>query len=275
MEPAPPELASDYESAAHYRIPWERIVPFLALAALLVPPSWLIARIFPNYQPWLTKPFHQLVCWALGITVVPHGRRARGTVLYLANHVSWADVPALGVFLRARFVAKADLADDGLMRFLAEQQRTLFIERERPQEARRQSDAITAALRSGDSVIMFPEATTSDARRPLPFKSALLEGVAESRLPGVKIQPVSIAYTRVRSMPSFRGRWPQLAWIGDYGIWESAVQFLRLRAVRIDIVFHDPLDPQIFDGRKALTAKVHQIVSRGYRQAMRDYVRPA
>nr|WP_255536412.1 lysophospholipid acyltransferase family protein [Pacificimonas pallii] len=247
----------------------------LLIAALLVPFAWIMRKILPDRQPWLTKPFHRLVCWACGITVKSHGRRARGTVLYLANHISWADIPTLGCLIRARFVAKSEMSDDPFLDFFCDLQRTIYVERGDRRSAVRQAGEITAALRSGDSLILFPEGTTSDLRRPLPFKSSLLVGLAESGLRDVRIQPVSIAYTRVRSMPVFRGRFPQVAWLGHFGIADSVRQFLRLRAVRVDVTFHESLDPEAFEDRKHLTRAVADEIARGYRQAMRDYVRPA
>ena len=264
-----------YDSEAHHRIPWERIAPFLFIALLLVPANWLIRKLFPQHQPWLPKAFHRLICWACGITVKTHGRRARGTVLYLPNHISWADIPALGCLMRARFVAKEEIGESRMMRFFCEQQRTLFVKRESRRDAARQASELSAALHAGDSVVVFAEGTTGDLRRPLPFKSSLLSGLTEGQLEHVRIQPVSIAYTRVRSMPVVRGRFPQIAWLGHFAIEDSVKQFLRLRAVRVDIIFHEPLDPAAFEDRKQLTRAVSATVARGYRRAMRDYIKPA
>ncbi|MGB3722836.1 MAG: lysophospholipid acyltransferase family protein [Pacificimonas sp.] len=250
-------------------------MPLALLAMLLVPPNWVIRKLFPDRQPWLPKPFHRLMCWACGVTVKAHGRRATGTVLYVANHVSWVDIMALGSLLRARFVAKSELGEGGALGFFCDQQRTIYIDRGKARDAGAQANILVDALRAGDSLILFPEGTTSDGRRPLPFKSSLLNGLTDGTLERVRVQPVSVAFTRVRSMPAFRGRFPQLAWVGDYDIGESVMQILRLRSVRMDIVFHEPLAPEDFGNRKTLTAELQRIVDGGYRQAMHDYVRPA
>ncbi|MGB7404290.1 MAG: lysophospholipid acyltransferase family protein [Pacificimonas sp.] len=204
-----------------------------------------------------------------------HGRRARGTTLYLSNHVSWADIPALGSLIRGRFIAKGEMSASPVLAFFCDIQRTIFVNRGSRSDSKRQSDELTAALSEGASVIIFPEGTTGDLRRPLPFKSSLLAGLTEARLEGVKVQPVSIAYTRIRSMPTFRGRFPQISWMGDFGIGEAVMQTLRLRALRVDVTFHEPLDPGAFEDRKGLTKAAYETVARGYREAMRDYVRPA
>ncbi len=250
-------------------------MPLVLLAMLLVPFNMAVRIIMPRHQPSLPRLFHKLICWACGVTVKSHGRRAHGTVLYVANHVSWADIIALGSLVRARFVAKDDLADSPVLRFFCNQQRTMYVSRGNVRDAGAQAHGIADALRAGDSLILFPEGTTSDGRRPLPFKSSLFEGLTGGTLRDVKVQPVSIAFTRVRSMPAFRGRYPQLAWVGEFGIGESVMQILRLRSVRMDIIFHDTLDPEDYTDRKVLTADVQRIVDGGYRRAMRDYVQPA
>ena len=71
---------------------------------------------------------------------------------------------------------------------------TMFIDR-RPAEAKRQEAELFARLSRGDRMALFPEGTSTDGARVLPFKSALF-GVffAPEMGAGVAIQPVSIAY---------------------------------------------------------------------------------
>ncbi|EMD82795.1 1-acyl-sn-glycerol-3-phosphate acyltransferase [Pacificimonas flava] len=241
---------------------------------MLVPFNMLALRLRPDHQPRIPMRFHALMCHAAGINVHVHGRPATGTTLYVVNHLSWADILVLGRLLRARFLAKSELGDSSALAFFCAQQRTLFVDRRDSRGVRDQENLLTRTLEAGDAIVIFPESTTGDGRKQHSFKTPLFAGITDGSLRGVAVQPVSLAYTRVRSMPAQRSRWPYLCWMGDYGIGESVLAFLRLRAVRADVVFHEPVDPVNFAGRKALAAHCERAVHRGYRAAMRQYVQP-
>lgn len=80
--------------------------------------------------------------------------------IFIANHVSWYDVPALGSFLpRAKFVAKAELFKipvlGGAMRSVG----MVPIERQNRKAAFGAYDEASKRIREGNSVIVFPEGT--------------------------------------------------------------------------------------------------------------------
>ena len=72
-------------------------------------------------------------------------------------------------------------------------------------------------------LILFPEGTSNDGNRVLPFKSALFAALQTSA--DLPIQPVSIGYTRLDGMPLGRALRPFVAWYGDMEmvphLWEA------------------------------------------------------
>src|SRR5208282_2325710 len=82
-----------------------------------------------------------------------------------------------------------------------------------------QRDAICERLVAGDALILFPEGTSGDGNRPLPFKTALF-GAAEKRgnVRPVVVQPVSLAYTRLDGIPIGRSFRPFFSWYGAMGL---------------------------------------------------------
>ena len=104
-----------------------------------------------------------------------------GPVLYTANHVSYLDIVVLGGLLDAVFVAKAEVVRWPVIGPLAKLQRTIFIERTATR-ASVENTELRHRLAMGESVIIFPEGTSSDGRRVLPFKSALFDIAKPRRL---------------------------------------------------------------------------------------------
>ena len=240
----------------------------LTTVSLLVPAELLLRTFSGGTRAFLPVLFHRGLARSLGIRITVHGTPARKRgVLYVANHLSWADVPVLGARIRAAFVAKSEVSGWGAVGWLATLARTVYIERSRRSSASEQRDSISERLVRGESLILFPEGTNSDGVETLPFKTALF-AVAQG-LPDLLIQPITIAYTRVNGIPVTRERLPDLAWIGETELMPHALAFMSLGRVRAEILFHPPVRATDFADRKALAKYCETVVSDGYRKLMR------
>jgi 1-acyl-sn-glycerol-3-phosphate acyltransferase len=196
----------------------------------------------------------------------PGGRPGGRSVVYVSNHSSWIDVPVVGGVLNGCFVAKHDVAGWPIVGIIAKLGRTVFVSRSRASTGK-ERDAMRAVLKAGDNLILFPEGTSSDGSRVLPFRTSFFalaecrEGESLADLP--LIQPVSVVYDRLGGLPAGRASRPVFAWYGDMDI---ASHFLRLTqhiGLRATVVLHTPLDPARFADRKALSQAVWQIVADG------------
>ena len=99
---------------------------------------------------------------------------------------------------------------------------------------------MTARLEAGDNLILFPEGTSNDGNRVLPFKSAFF-GIAENPGQGQAagtVQPVSIAYTRLNGIPMGRPYRPFYAWYGDMELASHLWNVAGLGNATIAIQFH-------------------------------------
>ncbi len=238
------------------------------LPAMLVQAACLLA-------PGRAKVEFARIYWAvftrlIGIEVRVIGQRAAGSdgrpIMFVSNHSSWIDVPVLGGVLDGCFVAKGDVATWPIIGLIARLGRTVFVSRSRASTLR-ERDAMQATLRAGDKLILFPEGTSSDGSRVLPFRSsffALAEvnpGEDLSTIP--LIQPVSVVYDRLGGLPAGRASRPVFAWYGDMNI---ASHFWRLTqhiGLRATVLLHAPLDPARYADRKALSQAVWQICADG------------
>jgi 1-acyl-sn-glycerol-3-phosphate acyltransferase len=219
---------------------------------------------------WFAQLYWAVFTRLLGIHVRVIGERASSAggrpVVFVSNHSSWVDVPVVGGVLDGRFVAKGEVAGWPLIGLIARLGRTVFVTRQR-RGTLRERDAMQAVLDQGDNLILFPEGTSSDGSRVLPFRSAFFAlaearpGADPSRLP--LIQPVSVVYDRLDGLPAGRASRPVFAWYGDMDI---ATHFWRLTqhvGLRATVLLHAPLDPACCADRKALSHAVWQTVADG------------
>jgi 1-acyl-sn-glycerol-3-phosphate acyltransferase len=130
---------------------------------------------------------------AMGVTLRAQGQLGPGAKMLVANHVSWLDVMVLHALCpQARFVAKSEVRYWPLIGRLVAGAQTFFVERTRPQQARQTVAAITAALRTGATVVVFPEGTTTNGHSVLPFRSSLLQA---ARVGATVVRPVALRYS--------------------------------------------------------------------------------
>jgi 1-acyl-sn-glycerol-3-phosphate acyltransferase len=188
-----------------------------------------------------------------GLRVRTEGEPRSGA-LFLANHLSWLDVLALAGTSRAIFVAHSGLAGHGALKWLCEQNDTVFITRDRRGSVTMQIEQIQAAL--GDRPLtIFPEATTGDGFTLLPFRSSLLSAV-EPFAEHLPIQPVALDYRDAAG----------IAWFGEEpGL--ANIRRILARSERIELVirFLEPLSGEALANRKAMTAAAQDAIARALR----------
>jgi 1-acyl-sn-glycerol-3-phosphate acyltransferase len=181
-------------------------------------------------------------------------------VVFISNHSSWLDVPVLGGSLDACFVSKNEVGRWPLVGTVARLGRTVFISRQR-HATRRERDLMRERLAAGDNLVLFPEGTTSDGSRVMPFRSAFF-AIAEGEDPPL-IQPVSVVYDRLGGLPTGRASRPVFAWYGDMDMASHFWRFAQHRGLRVSVLLHPPVDPARFASRKALSHAVWQAVADG------------
>jgi 1-acyl-sn-glycerol-3-phosphate acyltransferase len=183
-----------------------------------------------------------------GLRVTVHGRPASARpVLFIGNHCSWLDIVVFGAHVPGCFVAKGAIASWPVISLIARLGRTIFVSRERASVGREQNQ-LSRRLASGDNVILFPEGTTSDGTRVLPFSSTFLVLAADASRPAV--QPTTLVYDGIDGLPVQRRDRPGISWYGDMVLAPHALIVLRRRRLHATLVFDEAMTPTI--GRKAL-----------------------
>jgi len=241
--------------------------------AVALPYAALMGARLPHR--WLARVYWRSVTRIIGLRVrLVRGRFTRARpLLILSNHTSYLDIVVLGALADAGFVAKSEVGTWPGFGLLARLGRTVFVERKRASTGKGRDD-IARRLTEGEPLVLFPEGTSNDGNRVLPFKSALL-AVAEPRRrvaaapdavaagPPLCIQPVSLAYTRLDGLPIGYGWRPFYAWYGDMDLAPHLWTVLGLGTVTAEVIVHDPVDPAAYPSRKALAQKCHALVASG------------
>ena len=207
------------------------------------------------------KIFFKGLVKIFGIKVNIKGRKSKKNVLFVSNHISYLDIFVLGSSVDGLFVAKSEIDSWPFINKMCALGRTIFVNRNDIIKVKGQMNRITSTLKSGYSVILFPEGTSSDGSKVLPFKTSLL-GVIEDKNPQeFYLQPISISYSKLDGIPleiKFR---PFFAWFGNMDLVSHAWKFLGLGFSEVNVNFHEPKKFSHFKDRKHAAKYCHDVIS--------------
>jgi len=184
----------------------------------------------------------------------------------VANHTSWTDIFVLHSAAHIHFVSKSEVAGWPVIGWLARITGTLFIER-KPLAAKKQEAQLAARISGGDKLCVFPEATSSDGLRVLPFKSTLFSVFHTEALKElVWVQPVTVTYYPPKGKDKrFYGWWGDM----EFGAHAKVILGLSTGG-RVRVTFHEPLRAADYANRKALANAADARVRDGLRKTLGD-----
>ncbi|MDT8855126.1 lysophospholipid acyltransferase family protein [Paracoccaceae bacterium Fryx2] len=206
--------------------------------------------------PWITQAVCRAALVILGLRFTVRGRPMAEKGAVVANHGSWLDIFVLNACQRIYFVSKSEVAAWPGIGWLARATGTVFITR-KGNEAKAQQRLFEDRLRSGHRILFFPEGTSTDALRVLPFKSTLFAAFFTHGLERVlHLQPVTVTYRAPDGEdPRFYGWWGKMDYAGH---------LLKVLAARrqgsVEVTFHPPVPVDAFFDRKSLSAHCERVI---------------
>lgn len=184
------------------------------------------------------------LCAILNLRIVTRGRINPGATLFVANHISWLDIPCLLAHVDARFVAKREVSSWPAIGSMATQVGTLFLDRGKGNAAAITADRMTWSLQQQRNVIVFPESTTTDGRGVEHFYARLYQAAIRTHRP---VQAVAIAY------PHRDGVHPRAPFVGDDNLLRHVWALLAEDTVHATLTFCPPLAATV--SRRALAER--------------------
>ncbi len=225
--------------------------------------------LFGLHRP-MTPYITQFVCRnafrIMGMGFSAKGQQMREPGAVVANHSSWLDIFSLNAAKRVYFVSKSEVANWPGIGALARATGTVFIERD-PRKARDQKALFEGRLKAGHKLLFFPEGTSTDGLRVLPFKSTLFAAFFADGLRDILwVQPVSVNYVAPDGEEArFYGWW------GEMGFFPHLIKTLAVRkAGSVEVIYHLPLRVSEADNRKSMALACENAVRSGHALAERQ-----
>lgn len=215
---------------------------FFALVALVH--LWISILGLPNR--WkiisrLNRNFTLLLRLILNIKITvqgDEGQLERGGYVIIANHVSYVDGMVLGSIFPIVFVSKREVKNWPIVGQWNTLCGTIFINRQHKEQVGSLVAEMTRKLHREANLLLFPEGTSTNGEKMLPFQTVPLAAPLRNRS---MIVPVTLAYKSIEDTPVTPANRDLVYWYGDMDFVSHFWRLLGLRGVDVMVT----IQPQI------------------------------
>ena len=159
---------------------------------------------------------------------------ARGALI--SNHLSYIDIVVFAALSPCVFCSKAELRSAPVLGWMTTMAGTVYVERGRGGSALKAKSGMKAAAEAGLPVVFFPEGTTTDGTKLLPFHSGLL---AQAMTVDEPVTAAVLRYTLDEDNGPGITASKDVCWGDDRPMWGHVFRFLGLRGAHATVCFGD------------------------------------
>ena len=229
-----------------------RLIIFLLLTLALLPFQFIIVFFIKHYTYVIPYFYHKICRRIFGIKIKTFGKVSINLPnLLISNHASYLDIIILGSLFKTSFVAKKEISKWPLFGILAKLQNTIFIDR-KISSLKNQENKIMKHLNKKKNLVIFPEGTSSDGNRVLPFKSSLFNIFEKNLNTKISIQTITIVYKKINGIPMNRTERKNITWHSNMDLVPNMLNVLKKLSIEVEIIFNEEFLPNKEYDRKKL-----------------------
>ena len=172
--------------------------------------------------------------------------------LLVSNHVSYLDILILSALVQPRFVAKAEIRSWPLVGWFCRSVDIIFVDRTKRRDTVRVGQVIQEGLDQGDTIVLFPEGTSTHGAKIAPFKPPLLAPAAAAKLP---VHYASLGY---RTPPAAKPAFLSVCWWGETPFGPHFLELTKLPRIDATVRFGEA--PVLSECRKEMARELQDRV---------------
>ncbi len=218
------------------------------LVGVLVAGIFLSPRQHRSPRHWPTRLWFRGLCWIFNLSLTHHGQPLKTPTLFVANHISWVDIVVLSCCTEGYFLAKGSVRTWPLIGGLATRAGVSYIERGEQGAAQRAIQTLTVRLQRGDSMIVFPEATSTTGQDVNRFFPPLFDAAIQAQVP---VQPIALRY-----LTPHQTRDEIVPFVGEDTLGAHIWRLLGQPRLHAEVSFLPPYSPPL-GSRRELATQCH------------------
>ena len=233
-----------------------KLVSLSYLAVSAVPVMYFLSLGSDDAAPnkkqkaYRTK-WQQKVVQTIGLNLEVKGKETKDndelqSALWVANHISWMDIALLGS-QGVGFLSKSEIRQWPIIGWLGEKSGTVFIQRGGKNASQRAASAIAEKINAGDSILVFPEGTTSSGDDVRRFHARIFAPALDHKL---LIQPIVLQYLDDNGQTH-----PKAAW-NDQNFFSNMLGVLAQPRINVVLTYLPIVDSKEFSERRHIAESV-------------------
>lgn len=241
-----------------------KMTAFLALAVIFILHHELLTLIIRNDSRRLSlylksiQRYCKLVSSLLDIKVVTPVAESPGQgKLMICNHMSYIDVLILFAAHPSLFVTSVEIKETFFLGKLAQLGGCFFVERRKDKRSLQARDSeiacMTARLKAGFNVFLFPEGTSSAGETVLPFKANFFQTAIDGQC---SIQPLVLNYLGENSS--------LIPWYGSMSFTDHLFQICQQPEILVSLQQLPTVEGAHYQDRFQLALDLHTFIREAY-----------
>ncbi len=206
-----------------------------------------------------------LIILSINVRVKDENRLRGGkNFLAVSNHVSYVDVYSIASIMNSVFVASVDgVENDFIMGTATRLSGGIFVERKNRSRIKQDMNSIKEVLDLGYNVVLFPEATTSNGDRVLPFRSSLFASAINAR---ADVVTISINYLELNGDPISKANRDNVYFYEHLKFFPHFFNLLQQKSITLEIDFMSKIEYNPNRSRKELCDMAYNEISGAFKK---------
>lgn len=205
----------------------------------------------------------------LNVKIVLEGAKdclGTGGHFIVSNHLGYLDGIVLGSLFPVIFVTKREVKRWPVIGQLLTLLETFFVDRADKKDLVRVVDGISKTLGQRANVLVFPEGTSTNGEKLLPFQSAFFAAPLIAR---ALVVPITLTYRLVDQQPVSAVNRDRIYWYGDMFFAPHLWDLLGASQIEVSVKIHPTIETSELQdnsqGRKQLSQVCYDIIGREVR----------
>ncbi len=189
-------------------------------------------------------------------------RAQDGGCLIASNHLGYVDGIILGSLFPVIYVSKKEVRGWPWIGAWTALCGTIYIDRQSREKMPLLVGEMAEKLNQGANVLFFPEGTSTNGDRLLPFQPAPFAAPLRARAP---VLPVTLTYRRIDGQPLTSDNRDRVYWYGDMEFLGHFWELLAVRRIEVTVRIHAAIETSHTrndsPGRKALSQRTRDAIA--------------